>query len=133
MARETMGGVQSVERAFGLLEFLSRSEEVGVRSGAQPVALDPELAVIRPPQRPDPKIQPGPEIPDALHRRERIGPLALPFLEELVRVSQEAANLTIMERHSTMYIEQVAPQRMLRIFTKPGNRVRCRASVWAGR
>lgn len=35
MARETLGGVQSVERAFGLLEFLSRSEEMGwVRSGA---------------------------------------------------------------------------------------------------
>ncbi len=125
-----------MERAFGLLEFLSRSEEMGwVRSGAQPAALDPELAVIRPPQCPDPKIQPGPEksLTLSIAARERIGPLALPFPEELVRVSQEAANLMIMERYSTTYIEQVAPQRTLRIFTEPGNRVRCRASVRAGR
>jgi IclR family transcriptional regulator, acetate operon repressor len=56
--------------------------------------------------------------------RERIGPLALPFLEELVRASQETANLAVLEDGSTLYIEQAfPPTRTLRMFTDPGNRV----------
>jgi IclR family transcriptional regulator, acetate operon repressor len=60
----------------------------------------------------------------AIAARERIGPLALPFLEELMRVSQETANLAMLEGNSAVYIEQASPpSRILRIFTEPGNRV----------
>ncbi|MGI8911654.1 MAG: IclR family transcriptional regulator [Rubrobacteraceae bacterium] len=137
MARdgETMGGVQSVERAFDLLEFLSRSEEelgVGEIGGATGLAAGTAhrlLATLNSrgyvhrnarTRRYSLGLK---SLTLSIAARERIGPLALPFLEELMRVSQETANLAIMEGHSTMYIEQVAPQRMLRIFTEPGNRV----------
>jgi IclR family acetate operon transcriptional repressor len=59
----------------------------------------------------------------AVAARERLGPLALPFLEELMRVSGETANLSVLESNATVYVEQAAPRRMLRIFTEPGNRV----------
>lgn len=60
----------------------------------------------------------------ALAVQERIGPLALPLLEELVQVSQETANLAMLEGNSAVYIEQASPPtRMLRIFTEPGNRI----------
>jgi IclR family acetate operon transcriptional repressor len=60
----------------------------------------------------------------AIAARERIGPLALPFLEELMQVSQETANLVMLEGNSAVYIEQVSPpSRILRIFTEPGNRI----------
>src|ERR671915_1590538 len=60
----------------------------------------------------------------AITTRERLAPLAFPFLEELMEVSQETVNLAIVEGNSTMYIEQATPPaRMLRMFTEPGNRV----------
>src|SRR5918992_495386 len=60
----------------------------------------------------------------AITTRERLAPLAFPFLEELMEVSQETVNLAIIEGNSTMYIEQATPPaRMLRMFTEPGNRV----------
>jgi len=56
--------------------------------------------------------------------RERVGPLILPFLSELMELSQETANFAILEQNSALYIEQVPPPgRLLRMFTEPGNRV----------
>lgn len=56
--------------------------------------------------------------------RERIGPLAVPFLEELMQECQETANLAVLEDGAVLYIEQVLPPtRTLRMFTDPGNRV----------
>lgn len=60
----------------------------------------------------------------AITARERIGPLALPFLEDLMQRCQETANLAVLEDGSVLYIEQVLPPaRTLRMFTDPGNRV----------
>lgn len=59
----------------------------------------------------------------AVSARERIGAVSRPFLTRLMQVSQETANLAILEQNSTLYIEQVPPPRMLRMFTEPGNRV----------
>jgi IclR family transcriptional regulator, acetate operon repressor len=55
--------------------------------------------------------------------RERIGAISRPYLTRLMQASQETANMAILESNSTLYIEQVPPPRMLRIFTEPGNRV----------
>ncbi len=54
---------------------------------------------------------------------ERIGAISRPFLTRLMQTSQETANLAVLESNSTLYVEQVPPPRMLRIFTEPGNRV----------
>jgi IclR family acetate operon transcriptional repressor len=129
-------GVQSVERALDILEFLSRSEdELGVSEIGQATGLAAgtvhrllgtlasrgyihKNAVTR-------RYGLGlKSLTMAITTRERLAPLALSFLEELMRVSQESANLAILEGNAMMYIEQVSPpSRMLRIFTEPGNRV----------
>ncbi len=58
----------------------------------------------------------------AASAHERLGRIARSFLTQLMQVSQETANLAVLEGNSTLYIEQVPPPRMLRIFTEPGNR-----------
>lgn len=124
-----------MERALDVLEFLSRSDEdlgvgeIGSATGLAAGTTHRLLATLN--SRGYVHRNVGTRryglglksLTLAIAARERIGPLALPFLEELMRVSQETANLAILEGQSTMYIEQVAPPRMLRIFTEPGNRV----------
>jgi IclR family acetate operon transcriptional repressor len=58
----------------------------------------------------------------AASAHERLGRIARSFLTQLMQASQETANLAVLEGNSTLYIEQVTPPRMLRIFTEPGNR-----------
>ncbi|MCA1719375.1 MAG: IclR family transcriptional regulator [Actinobacteria bacterium] len=133
---ERTGRVQSVERALGILEFLSRS---GGALGVSEIGEATDLAVgtvhrllgtltaqgyVRRDERTR-RYDLGPKsLMMAIAARERIGPLALPFLEELVQVSQETANLAMLEGNSAVYIEQASPPtRMLRIFTEPGNRI----------
>lgn len=53
--------------------------------------------------------------------RTVLGDLARPFLRELMEVSQESANLAVLEKNSVVYIEQVpVPSRTVRMFTQPG-------------
>jgi IclR family acetate operon transcriptional repressor len=138
---EARGGVQSVERAFDILEFLSRSDEelgiseIGAATGLAAGTVHRLLGTLAVrgyvhknarTRRYGVGLR---SLTMAITARERIGPLAVPFLEELMRVSQETANLAILEGNSTMYIEQVSPpSRMLRIFTEPGNRVPAHSS-----
>ena len=135
-ARPREGGVQSVERALDILEFVSRSEdemgvsEIGAATGLSAGTAHRLLATLGSRGY----VQHNKEtrryalglksLTMATVTRERIGATSLPFLEELAQESQETANLAILEGNSAMYIEQVAPpNRMLRIFTEPGNRV----------
>ncbi|MBA2442960.1 MAG: IclR family transcriptional regulator [Rubrobacter sp.] len=129
------GGVQSVERALDILEFLSRSEdelgvsEIGAATGLAAGTVHRLLGTltyrgyIHKNARTRRYGLGLKSLTMAIATRERVGPLARPFLERLMRESGETANLAILEGNSTMYIEQAAPSRMLRIFTEPGNRV----------
>jgi len=135
VSRVRDGVVQSVERAFDILEFLSRSEEelgvgeIGDATGLAAGTAHRLLATMSSRGYVHRNVRTRryslglKSLTLAIAARERIGPLALPFLRELMRVSQETANLAILEGRSNMYVEQVAPQRMLRMFTEPGNRV----------
>ena len=130
------GGVQSVERALEILEFLSRS---GGDLGVSEIGEATDLAVgtvhrllgtlaaqgyVRRDERTRRYDLGFKALMMAIAARERIGPLALPFLEELMQMSQETANLAMLEGNSAVYIEQAfPPTRVLRIFTEPGNRV----------
>lgn len=129
-------GVQSVERALDILEFLSRSEdelgvsEIGEATGLAAGTVHRLLGTLASRGYIHKNAQTRryglglKSLTMAITTRERLAPLALPFLEELMRVSQESANLAILEGNAMMYIEQVSPpSRMLRIFTEPGNRV----------
>jgi len=130
------GGVRSVGRTLDILEFLSRSGgEVGVSEIGDATGLAAGTAhrllgtlAARGYVHRDARTRKYglglKSLNMAIATRERIGTLALPFLEELMQTSQETANLAILEANSTVYIEQVAPpSRMLRTFTEPGNRV----------
>ncbi|MGH3089327.1 MAG: IclR family transcriptional regulator [Rubrobacteraceae bacterium] len=136
MTSDARAGVQSVERALDVLEFLGRSEgelgesEIGAATGLSVGTAHRLLGTL---------VSRGyahrngstrkyglglKSLAVAIAARERVGPLALPFLEKLMEASQETANLAILEGKSLMYIEQaVPPKRVLRIFTEPGVRV----------
>ena len=135
-SRSREDGVQSVERALDILEFLGRSggelgvSEIGEATGLAAGTAHRLLGTLAArgyvhQNEQNRKYGLGlKSLTMAIATRKRIGPLALPFLEELVQVSQETANLAILEGNSTVYIEQVSPPtRMLRMFTEPGNRV----------
>lgn len=135
-SRPREGGVQSVERALDILEFVSRSEgelgvsEIGAATGLSAGTAHRLLATLgsrgyvhrnKETRRYALGLK---SLTMATVTRERVAATAEPFLEELAEVSQETANLAIIEGSSAMYIEQAAPPtRMLRIFTEPANRV----------
>lgn len=134
------GGVQSLERALDILEVLGRSEgelgvsEIGLSVGLANGTVHRLLSTLTrrgyARQVADSrKYTLGPRaITLASSSRERLGPLARPFLKELMEVSRESANLAALDRNSVVYIEQVPAPRMVRMFTEPGNRVPPHAS-----
>jgi len=126
--------VHSVGRALTILEALTRSDK---ELGVSEIANLTELAVGTVHRllatlayhgyvRQDVgsrKYGPGVKLLGvAAAAHERIGAIARPFLTRLMQASQETANMAVLESNSTLYIEQVPPPRMLRIFTEPGNR-----------
>lgn len=136
----SVGGVQSLERALDILELLGHSEgelgvsEIGLSVGLANGTVHRLLSTLT--QRgyarqvlDNRKYTLGPKaITLASSARGRLGPLARPFLTELMEVSQESANLAALDRNSVVYIEQVPAPRMVRMFTEPGNRVPPHAS-----
>ncbi len=128
--------VQSVERTLDILEFLGSSEadfgvsEIGDATGLSAGTVHRLLGAlvsrgyVRRNQRSRRYSLGLRALTMAITARERIGPLALPFLEELMHKCQETANLAVLEDGSVLYVEQVLPPtRTLRMFTDPGNRV----------
>lgn len=61
--------------------------------------------------------------------RQRLGPLARPFLEELVEVSGETCSLSCFDRDAAIYIEQAEPERSVRMLAEPGDRVPLHATA----
>jgi IclR family acetate operon transcriptional repressor len=128
-------GVQSLERALDILELLGGSEgELGVTEIGPAVGLPNGTAhrllatlTRRGYARQNPvtrKYAIGIKaFALATSARERLGPLARPFLAELMEVSQESSNLAMLDKNSVVYLEQVSAPRMVRMFTEPGNRV----------
>jgi len=129
-------GVQSVGRTLDIIEFLGSSEqefgvsEIGAATGLSAGTAHRLLGTlvsrgyVRRNERTRRYSLGLRALTMAITARERIGPLALPFLEELVEASQETVNLAVLESGSMLYIEQAfPPTRTLRMFTDPGNRV----------
>lgn len=133
----SMGGVQSIERALDLLEYLAHSSDwVGISelsaATGQPVGTVHRLLqtlmardyVVR-----DSRIRRYALGPAArlLASAESLTPdwaeIATPLLSELVEISGETANLAVMERDRAVYVAQAQSTRMVRMFTEIGNRV----------
>jgi IclR family transcriptional regulator, acetate operon repressor len=134
-AQNGAGSVQSLERALDILELLGGSEgELGVTEIGPSVGLPNGTAhrllttlTRRGYARQNPETRKYSlgikAFALATNARERLGPLARPFLEELMEVSRESSNLAMLDKNSVVYLEQVSAPRMVRMFTEPGNRV----------
>jgi IclR family transcriptional regulator, KDG regulon repressor len=62
------------------------------------------------------------EFDNALHRKLKIGDIALPLLEKLRTATGESANLALLGQNDVVYIEHVNSNQTLRTFTQVGNR-----------
>ncbi len=111
------GLVQSVARALDILEFLGSSgeelgvSEIGAATGLSAGTVHRLLSTLGSRgyvhrNKETRKYGLGlKSLSMAVTARERLGPLALPFLEELAEVSRETANLAILEQNFVMYVE----------------------------
>jgi IclR family transcriptional regulator, acetate operon repressor len=135
MAERKSGGVQSVERALDVLEALAQSDGALGLTGLIDATKLPLATVhrllatlagrgyIR--QDPDSrKYLLGPSVLKLREPYTRLfGIWAQPHLAELSEISQESANLAVLDGNYVVYIAQVAAPRRLRMFTQVGNRV----------
>jgi IclR family acetate operon transcriptional repressor len=129
------GSVQSVERALDVLEALAQADSaLGLTALIQQTDLP--LATVhrllstlgaRGYIRQDPESRRYLLGPSVLKLREPytrlFGVWARRHLAELAEVSQETANLAVLDGDNVVYIAQVAAPRRLRMFTHVGNRV----------
>jgi IclR family transcriptional regulator, acetate operon repressor len=133
-------GVQSLDRALDILELLGRAgdqlgiTEIGSVLGLPNGTIHRLLATLtrRGYARQDPgnrKYTLGIKaFTLATAAQGRLGPLARPFLTELMEISQESANLAGLDKNAVFYIEQVPAPRIVRMFTEPGSRVYAHAT-----
>jgi IclR family transcriptional regulator, acetate operon repressor len=127
--------VQALERGLEILELLGRAEgelgvseigaEVGLAGGTVHRLLS--TLILHGYARQNPETRKYTLGIKALilasSAQDRLGPLARPFLTELMEASGESSNLASLDKDSMVYIEQVPAPRMVRMFTEPGNRV----------
>jgi DNA-binding IclR family transcriptional regulator len=129
--------VQSLERAFDLLEALSVGGELGVTELANRTGLVPSTAhrllhtlskrgyVSQSPETG--RYLLGYKVVEVAsgleHRRERLRAVARPHLEGIQRATGETVNLVVLEADRVVYIDQVEGSRNVRMFTTVGTSV----------
>ena len=128
------GGVQSVERAFQLLEVLADSGGVSTLSDLAAASGLPMPTIHRLVRT---LVQQGYVRQDTA-RRYTLGPRlirlgetagrllgswARPYLAELMEATGETANLAVLEAGEVVYVGQVPSRHSMRMFTEVGRRV----------
>jgi IclR family transcriptional regulator, acetate operon repressor len=128
------GGVQSLDRAFALLEHMADAgggvalSELAVRSGLplptihRIVRTMVASGYVR--QLPSRRYALGPRLiglGDAASRM--LGEWARPQLTQLVDLAGETANLAILDGDAVVYVAQVPSRHSMRMFTEVGRRV----------
>ncbi len=128
------GGVQSVERAFQLLEALAEAGGVSTLSDLATASGLPMPTIHRLVRT---LVQQGYVRQDTA-RRYTLGPRlirlgetagrllgswARPFLAELMEATGETANLAVLEAGEVVYVGQVPSRHSMRMFTEVGRRV----------
>lgn len=129
------GGVQSVERAFELLEIMAASGgSVGISELAHAAGLPlPTIhrlvrtlltrGYVR--QLPSRRYALGPKlIPLGESATQLIGAWSRPHLADLVKATHETANMAVLEDTMAVYVAQVPSEHSMRMFTEIGRRVR---------
>jgi IclR family acetate operon transcriptional repressor len=132
--RARSGGVQSLERAFGLLELVAAHRgamslsELATASGLPPPTLHRlartlvDLGYLR--QEPSRRYALGPRLfLLAESSTTMLNAVALPHLGHLVDEIGETANLAMLDADMVTYVAQVPGRHSMRMFTVVGRRV----------
>jgi IclR family transcriptional regulator, acetate operon repressor len=129
------GGVQSIERAFDLLEMLA---DAGGALGLSELATVSGLPLPTVHRLIRTLVNRG-YVRQEASRRYTLGARLIrlgetssrvlgtslrPYLAELVRLTGETANLAILDGDEVVYLAQVPSPHSMRMFTEPGRRVR---------
>ena len=131
---ERSGGVQSVERAFELMELIGRAggecslTELSAESPLPPPTIHRllrtlvNLGYVR--QLPNRRYALGPRLirlGEVANRQ--LGAVAMPVLQSLVEELSETASLAVLDGDMVIYTGQVLPSTLLRNDTEVGKRV----------
>ncbi|WP_344533841.1 IclR family transcriptional regulator [Streptomyces albiaxialis] len=128
------GGVQSLERAFDLLERMADAGgEVGLSelSGASGLPLPTIHRLMRTlvscgyvRQQPNRRYALGPRLIRLGESASRLlGTWARPYLARLVEETGETANMALLDGDEVVYVAQVPSRHSMRMFTEVGRRV----------
>jgi DNA-binding IclR family transcriptional regulator len=134
MATARRDSVQSLERAFDLLEALAEGGELGVTELAERTGLVPSTAhrLLATLTKRDYVTQNAisgrymlgykvVEVASGLeHRLSRLRAAARPHLERVQQATGETANLVILDGDHVVYVDQVEGTRRVRMFTVVG-------------
>jgi IclR family transcriptional regulator, KDG regulon repressor len=135
--RDRRDSVQSLERAFDLLEALSGGGELGVtelanRTGLVPSTAHRLLHTLAKRGYVSQSSESGRyllgykvvEVASGLERRlERLRVAARPHLERIQRATGETVNLVVLDADRVVYVDQVEGSRSVRMFTTVGTSV----------
>ena len=128
------GGVQSIERAFDLLEMLA---DAGGALGLSELSTVSGLPLPTVHRLMRTLVNRGYVRQEASRRytlgsrlirlgeisSQMLGTWLRPFLAQLVRLTGETANLAMLDGDEVVYIAQVPSPHSMRMFTEPGRRV----------
>ena len=133
-ASAATGGVQSLERAFDLLERMADAGgEVGLSelSGSSGLPLPTIHRLMRTlvacgyvRQQPSRRYALGPRLIRLGESASRLlGTWARPYLARLVEETGETANMALLDGDEVVYVAQVPSRHSMRMFTEVGRRV----------
>lgn len=134
MAERASGGVQSLERAFDLLEVLADAggvlglSDLAARSGLPLPTIHRLVRTLVPlgylRQDASRRYTLGPRLIRLGETAGRLlGSWARPYLAELMESTGETANLAVLESGEVVYVGQVPSRHSMRMFTEVGRRV----------
>ena len=134
MSADRTGGVQSLERAFDLLERMADAGgEVGLSelSAGSGLPLPTIHRLMRTlvacgyvRQQPNRRYALGPRLIRLGESASRLlGTWARPYLAELVEATGETANMALLDGDEVVYVAQVPSRHSMRMFTEVGRRV----------
>ncbi|WNI18567.1 IclR family transcriptional regulator [Actinacidiphila sp. ITFR-21] len=134
MSADRTGGVQSLERAFDLLERMADAGgEVGLSelSAGSGLPLPTIHRLMRTlvtcgyvRQQPNRRYALGPRLIRLGETASRLlGTWARPYLAELVEATGETANMALLDGDEVVYVAQVPSRHSMRMFTEVGRRV----------
>jgi IclR family acetate operon transcriptional repressor len=134
LAKGRSGGVQSIERAFGLLEVIAHHggmmglSQLATESGLPPPTIHRlvrtlvDLGYLR--QEPSRQYVLAPKLIQLGESSSRmLAAWARPHLERLVDEVGESANLAMLDGDQIVYVAQAQSRHSMRMFTEVGRRV----------